>query len=81
MQLQAPEPRRPHAFSSCFKQTAACKQITMVLLMGKFGTTDEGLYLLPKGIKVRALLFRIKTNANSGFFPAMIATGNAVGAA
>jgi hypothetical protein len=54
-------PQRPHAFNSFFKLTAACNEV-MVLLMGKFGTTNEGLYLLPKGIKVRsAPLCRIET--------------------
>jgi hypothetical protein len=45
------EPPRPHAF--VFKRTAACKQTT-IPLMGKFGTTNEGLYSLSKGIKVRS---------------------------
>jgi hypothetical protein len=49
--------------------------------MGKFGTTNEGLYLLPKGIKVRsALLSPIKANAGNAFFRARIATGSSVGA-
>jgi hypothetical protein len=51
-----------------FKRTAACKQ-TMVPLMGKFGTTNEGLYSLSKGIKVRsARRSRIETNASNGIF-------------